>query len=271
MTKPQSGTWSTAKNVGEGDVLKVPRPKEGEGLTDVHLATLTVNPPTAYNVLRDFVDLEEGDWVVQNGANSAVGQAVIQVAAARGIKTLNFVRNRDNLSELVKWLEGLGATKVLTYDDLSDKSVRDKIKEWTRGKGIKLGLNCVGGKETSLMARLMGKDAHLVSYGAMSKQPLSFPTSLFIFQNLTSHGFWQARWYQANSREKRQELVNALIDLAREGKLKAPESEILTLEADKSDAAIEKEVREIVKKVSAGRYGKKVLLSIETHESQHGS
>lgn len=31
-----------------------------------------VNPPTAYNVLRDFVDLEEGDWVVQNGANSAV-------------------------------------------------------------------------------------------------------------------------------------------------------------------------------------------------------
>lgn len=85
--------------------------------------------------------------------------------------------------------------------------------------------------------------------------------------------------------------MNALIDLAREGKvrlrpskplvteltsfffaqLKAPESEILTLEADKSDAAIEKEVREIVKKVSAGRYGKKVLLSIETHESQHGS
>ena len=31
-----------------------------------------VNPPTAYNMLHEFVKLESGDWVVQNGANSAV-------------------------------------------------------------------------------------------------------------------------------------------------------------------------------------------------------
>lgn len=53
-----------------------------------------VNPTTAYNMLKDFVDLQPGDWVLQNGANSAVGQAVIQIAAHRGIKTLNFIRNR---------------------------------------------------------------------------------------------------------------------------------------------------------------------------------
>ena len=72
---------------------------------------LQVNPPTAYNMLHDYVQLDEGDWIVQNGANSAVcqlsalersfqclwaqvGQAVIQIAAARGWKTLNFIRNR---------------------------------------------------------------------------------------------------------------------------------------------------------------------------------
>lgn len=47
---------------------------------------------------------------------------------------------------------------------------------------IKLGLNCVGGKHTTLMAGHLGKDAALVSYGAMSKSPLSLPTSLFIFK-----------------------------------------------------------------------------------------
>lgn len=31
-----------------------------------------MNPTTAYNMLSDFVDLQPGDWVVQNGANSAV-------------------------------------------------------------------------------------------------------------------------------------------------------------------------------------------------------
>ncbi|KAG6837167.1 hypothetical protein H0H93_013757 [Arthromyces matolae] len=131
MTKPQAGTWCTTANLGMDDVEKVPRVP---GLSEVHAATMTVNPPTAYNMLNEYLRLDEGDWVVQNGANSAVGQAVIQIAAARGLKTLNFVRSRDNLTQLVKELEDLGATKVLTYDALSDKAVRKEIQEWTGGK-----------------------------------------------------------------------------------------------------------------------------------------
>jgi trans-2-enoyl-CoA reductase len=45
-------------------------------------------------MLKDFIDLKPGDWVIQNGANSAVGQAVIQIAAARGLKTINLIRDR---------------------------------------------------------------------------------------------------------------------------------------------------------------------------------
>lgn len=83
-----------------------------------------------------------------------VGQAVIQIAAAKGINTINLVRNRcvhwqasvalevehvlmrcrDNIGELKSSLEKLGATHVLTYDELADKSVREKIKGWTQGK-----------------------------------------------------------------------------------------------------------------------------------------
>lgn len=33
-----------------------------------------VNYPTAWNMLKDFVDLKEEDWVIQNGANSAVSR-----------------------------------------------------------------------------------------------------------------------------------------------------------------------------------------------------
>lgn len=35
-----------------------------------------------------------GDTVIQNGANSAVGQAVIQLAREMGVNTVNVVRNR---------------------------------------------------------------------------------------------------------------------------------------------------------------------------------
>ena len=88
MKDPQIGTWRSAANVREGQVLKVPRL---EGLSELNAATmmvrlsrlgsavrpfhqfiLQVNPATAYCLLSQFVTLKEGQWVIQNGANSAV-------------------------------------------------------------------------------------------------------------------------------------------------------------------------------------------------------
>ena len=43
------------------------------------------SPVSAMRMLEEYVDLESGDVVVQNGANSAVGRAVIQFAHAQGI------------------------------------------------------------------------------------------------------------------------------------------------------------------------------------------
>src|SRR5688572_14548492 len=58
-------------------VLQVPK---DIGL--INAATFSVNPCTAYRMLHDYEKLEggdDGDVVLQNGANSAVGQAVIQL------------------------------------------------------------------------------------------------------------------------------------------------------------------------------------------------
>ncbi|KAF8636381.1 hypothetical protein AX17_003563 [Amanita inopinata Kibby_2008] len=216
LSKQQAGTWSSERNVTINDVVKLPAMVS---LTEVQAATITVNPPTAYNMLHDFVKLESGDWVVQNGANSSVGQAVIQIAASKGIKTLNFVRDRDDYQTLKKHLLHLGATHVLTYDALVHKSIRDEIKALASGKQIQLGLNCVGGKETTSMAQLLGSNSHLVTYGAMSKQPLSLPASLFIFKNLTAHGFWQSRWYKGRPRSEQEKLLHNLAQLMQQNKV----------------------------------------------------
>lgn len=52
MLKQQSGTWSSSENVLETDVLKLPNSSQ---VNDVQAATITVNPPTAYNMLKGFV------------------------------------------------------------------------------------------------------------------------------------------------------------------------------------------------------------------------
>ncbi|KAJ3749825.1 hypothetical protein EV360DRAFT_56719 [Lentinula raphanica] len=259
MDQPQLGTWSTSRNVPFHGVIKLP----ASGLTEAHGATMTVNPTTAYNMLDGFVKLQEGDWVVQNGANSAVGQLVIQIAKERGLNTINFVRSRDDMGPLVTHLESLGATKVLTYDDLNDRSLRSKIKEWTGGQDIRLALNCVGGDPTTAMAKLLGQDSHLVSYGAMSKKPLSLPTSLHIFKNLTSHGFWQTNWSRTHSRTEKEELITKLAEMMKEGKLKAPEHTIITIGPQVSDEEATEKVRSIFAEMAEGKFRKKVLLKLE--------
>lgn len=41
---------------------------------------------------------------------------------------------RENIQGLIEQLQNLGATKVLTYDALSNQSLRSKVKEWTNGE-----------------------------------------------------------------------------------------------------------------------------------------
>src|ERR1700761_3387911 len=59
------------------------------------LAMLGINPPTASLLLDEAPDLNPGDWVVQNAANSGVGRSLIGIAKARSIKTINLVRRPD--------------------------------------------------------------------------------------------------------------------------------------------------------------------------------
>ncbi|KAF8758001.1 Zinc-binding dehydrogenase [Rhizoctonia solani] len=168
-------------------------------------------------MLSDFRALEEGDYVIQNGANSAVGQAVIQIAAARKLKTINVVRDRPNIDELKQYLTSLGATHVITEQELSNESMRIKLKEWTQSK--------VRGKPTTILAKQLGPNAALVSYGAMSKAPLSLPTSLYLKILL--------RMDTANpmthTSEERQSMLQEITELMLADKLKAPEHEILTI------------------------------------------
>jgi len=254
MAKSQAGTWSSALTVTQNDVIKLP-----SGLSEVNAATMTVNPPTAYCMLHEFVELKEGDWVLQNGANSAVGQAVIQIAAKKGFRTINFVRDRADINSLKKQLTDLGATVVFTYEELSDKDTLKALKERTKGAPVKLMLNCVGGKPTAQMTKLLGPDAHLVSYGAMSKQPLSLPTSAFIFKNLKAHGFWVTRWYGSRSIAEREQLFRTLAEF----KLAEPDHEIISVVGEKSDEEASDAVKAATSRLAQGKLGKKLLLKME--------
>ena len=81
------GTWRSTVKASAASLTKVP-----SDIPVPYAATLSVNPATAYRLLADFCTLERGDVIIQNGADSMVGMAVIQMARERGIKTINVIR-----------------------------------------------------------------------------------------------------------------------------------------------------------------------------------
>lgn len=54
----------------------------------------------------------------------------------------------------------------------------------------KLGLNCVGGASSTALAKALAHGGTIVTYGGMSMKPVTIPTSLLIFKDLTCKGFW---------------------------------------------------------------------------------
>lgn len=81
---------------------------------------------------------------------------------------------RPSIDELKSHLESLGADHVLTYDEFlsRENNTRTKIKEWIGRDGeMRLALNCVGGKETAEMAKLLAMDGKLGESFAFFQPP----------------------------------------------------------------------------------------------------
>ena len=233
------GTWCKQMVVPAADVIPLP-----EGLDIFQAAMLTVNPATAWRILHDFVKLEPGDWVVQNAANSGVGRSVIQLARALGWKTLNIVRR----AELVEELTAAGGTVVVT----EECDLRKELKTLCGGARPKLALHAVGGPSALNLANALAPGGTMITFGAMSKQPLKIPNGLLIFKGLKFGGFWLNRWRKNAGHVVLRETYSALATHLKSGTLFTPVHETYPLSR----------VVEAAEAASKEQRGGKVLLDL---------
>jgi trans-2-enoyl-CoA reductase len=199
----EMGSWQSFGIAQATDLFRVP------GDIPVEMgAMVTVNPPTAWRLLRDS-GLSSGDWVVQNAANSAVGLHVIEMARHLGIKTLNVVRRE----ELVEPLLRHGADQVI----LEDSGYERRVGELTGGQPVKLALNSVGGESAIRLANALSPDGTHITFGAMQFEAVRFPTRALIFNGLQMKGFWMDKWFRSHSQPRIQIMFDKIFDLMRKG------------------------------------------------------
>ncbi len=218
------GTWREACAVPAGQLVAVPT-----GIDSIQAAMLKVNPITAWRMLHDFVSLGRGDWFIQNAANSAAGRCAIQIGRELGYRSVNIVRR----AELIDELQAEGADVVLLESD----DLRAKVADATGRAPVRLALNAVGGESAIQMAKALAPEASLVTYGAMSLQPLTIPNGMLIFKNLRFTGFWVTKWYDEATPEERRATFQPIFAMAQRGLLRTKVEAVYSLGETKQAVA----------------------------------
>lgn len=175
--------WQKYRIAHENEVLQVP-----SAMDALQCAMLKVNPATAWLMLKQAGGFSATHAVIQNAANSGVGQCVIQLTRALNLPCLHFLRR----SEDHEFLRSLGAEAIFSDDPEGHQNAREYLSK-NHLKAV-LALNAVGGDSALRLLDLLEPQSLHLTYGAMSRRPLTIPNKYLIFQNIRVHGFWLSSW-----------------------------------------------------------------------------
>ena len=177
------------------------------------LVLSNINGATAWTLLQDFVDLEPGEWVLQDAANSNVGRYLIVLAAKWGYRTVNLVRRE----EVVQELKDLGADAVV----LDGPDLPQRIRETTGGADIRLGIDAIAGEAVMRMANCLADGGLIVNYGTLTDQPCQIDFWQMFLHNIRLCGMSTTRCFATRTEEEIDELQNEIALMAADGRLSA--------------------------------------------------
>lgn len=200
------GWWAESFVAPETVLVKIP-----DFVSSEQASMLTVNPATAYQLLTRFIDLEPGDFIAFNAGNSAVARWIIAFATSMGVKSIAMVRREASKPLVKSW----GADYVL----LDEPGVSKKIRDIGR---VKLALNSVGGQSARELSRSLAVDAVMVTFGAMSKEPISLGNTLFIYDTVWLTGFNRSKWVEEAHPEEVRSAYSEIFALMEEHTVEVP-------------------------------------------------
>jgi trans-2-enoyl-CoA reductase len=176
------------------------------------LALLPINAPTSYLIIKDF-DIQPGDWLIQNAANSNCGRYIIEIARSLGIHTVNVVRR----AELITELEALGGDVVLLDGD----DLAQRVQAATGGAEIGLGVDAVNGMATARLAECLAEGGTILAYGMLTGEPCMVPPAMMWFRKLTLKGFYTAYQFADRTPEQVRQVYAEINQLFETGILRA--------------------------------------------------
>jgi len=120
-------------------------------------AAFPVTYITAYMMMFDLGNLQDGDTFLIHGAGGGVGTAAIQLAKTKNIKIIGTSSSwkHDKLTKM-------GVDKCIDYNK---SNIEKEIMDFTNGKGVDLIIDPIGAKNWKTSYTVLSKMGKLIIYG----------------------------------------------------------------------------------------------------------
>jgi NADPH:quinone reductase-like Zn-dependent oxidoreductase len=202
------GSWQQRVRVSAQTLFPLPLHAD-----PLQLGQLSVNPPTAYLLLKEFVPLASGDWFIHNAATSNLASYLIGLGNHLGFHFVNLVRHESAIERLHR----AGADVVL----VDGPDLAQRVAATTNNAPIQLALDAIGGEATMRLASCLTDGGTLVVYGMLSGQPCQVPPPDLLFKDIRLQGFFLARWFQNATPADIAQVFQTVIPLVANGTLRS--------------------------------------------------
>jgi NADPH:quinone reductase len=129
-----------------------------------------------------------GQWFIHNTANGAVAKTPAMLTNARGIHAVNLVRREAGIAELADIGVVMWSRPNATVGRIGSEIVGNAP--------LAAGVDSVGGDASGDIFGLLSENGTLVSFGAMSGQPMRLNSGDAIFKQATVKGFWASKIFE---------------------------------------------------------------------------
>ena len=146
------GSYTSHVCIGPESIIPIPQNFKLD-----EAATFPVIYITAYMMMFDLGNLQDGDTFLIHGAGGGVGTAAIQLAKTKNIKIIG-----TSSSWKHNKLESMGVDKCIDY---TTQNVEKVIMDFTDGKGVDLIIDPIGAKSWKMSYKVLSRMGKLIIYG----------------------------------------------------------------------------------------------------------
>lgn len=175
-------------------------------------ASLMYNFGTSYHALKNRAHLQKGETLLVLGAAGGVGLAAVELGKLMGANVIAAASTDDKLAICKE----KGADFLINYET---EDLREKIKEYTQGKGIDVVYDPVGDKYAEPALRSMAWKGRYLVVGFAGGDIPKLPFNLALLKGCSVIGVF---WGQFSKLQPKENIEN-ILELAqwfKEGQLK---------------------------------------------------